>query len=179
MNALLGYNRWNYHSRVFFVAVLVPSLSSSGWAGNMCVYMGISSYKLHIKRERWAEDDIPRMKMVDENATRLCFIEITKTGWIPFWLGWTGSAQTSHADLNSPLCLYHALLWCCEDTLLISCLFFPQFSFCLLHLSYFSAFTPDTFSPDLWPCALTFFRIFSFSICLQSQPSYLLFFRFF
>lgn len=64
---------------------------------------------------------------------------------IPFCVGRTGSAQRSHPGLNSPFSVYlgpsyHTV----NDMLWITSRFFP---FCLLHLPYFSAFTPDTYSP--------------------------------
>lgn len=64
---------------------------------------------------------------------------------IPFCVGRTGSAQRSHPGLNSPFSVYlgpsyHTV----NDMLWITSHFFP---FCLLHLPYFSAFTPDTYSP--------------------------------
>lgn len=156
--------------------MLVASLGNSDWAGNVCVYMGIFRDRLHIEREGWAEDratrghEVPRVKILWQGCVLLGFPR-----WDEFLSVWAGLALHRGVMqvwmLSSVSCSPMVLLRYITDRLSFSF----QFPFCLLHLPYFSAFTPDTLPAGFVLLCSHFFRNFSFSISFWSQPSCLLF----
>lgn len=145
----------------------------------MSVYMGISRYRSHIERERWAEvgairgHDVSRMKIPWQGCVLLGFPR-----WNKLFSGWAGLAL--HRGVLQVWILSSVYIILFYDAIEISyChlsfffFFFSQFLFSLLYLHNFSAFTPGIFSPGLCSHVLTLPGIsFSQSVSKANLPAF-------